>query len=1505
MGYTREEVIGRRIADIGVWYDPEERKNILLRLKQEKRFRDVHIRARTKSGEIRDIYMSGEIIRAGSNDFFLSLGRDVTDTLKAEKALRESESRFRLLIENAPDGIFVQTQGRFAYLNRAALCIYGARSAAELIGKPFLNFIHPDSRDAVRERARLVTEEKKQIPPQDQVHLRLDGTTIDVSVSVVPIRYEGLDGGLVFVRDNAERKEAEKALRESERRYRSLFENMLEGYAYCRMLFEHDEPKDFVYLDVNGSFETLTGLNNVIGKKVSEVIPGIRESNPELLRIYGRVALTGKPERFETHVDPLGQWFSVSVYSPEKEHFVAVFDVITERKRAQAALQEAHNRLDQIIEYLPDATFVIDADRKVIAWNRAIEQMTGISKGEMVGKGNYEYAMPFYGERRPIIIDLAFLPDEEFEKRNYDAVHRSAYALYGEAYVPKAYGERGAYLSATASKLRDASGRVIGAIESIRDVTDRKRAEEALRRSEENYRSIFENSVEGIYQSTPEGRFISVNPAFARIFGYDSPQDAIDSITDIAGQFVDPEDRRRNLEILEEKGFLRLSEFKMRCKDGRIIWCRLSARAVRDDAGTIRLIEGMIEDINEKKLAEMAIHESERLLRNILEMLPVGIFLIDQAGKIDMANPAAREIWGGSRHVGIDRYGEYRGWWADTGKRIAPEQWNAARAIRNGEASINEAIEIESFEGTRKFILGSALPIRDRAGRIKGAIAVNQDITALKRAEKALREQARFLQVLIDSIPAPVFFKDREGRYIGCNDAFAKCIGRSRKAIVGKSVFDLTPRHLAEMYHAMDEKLFLDRSIQVYEQIAQYADGSPHDVIFSKAVFTDEAGNLKGLVGVMLDITEQKKVQTALKEREEHYRALYESSNEAVFIFDECRLFDCNPAAEAIFGLKKDRFLEIRPWTFSPPCQPDGSESMERAKEWLTKAFKGATVRFEWRFTKSDGAILDAMVSLNPLEIQGKHLVQAIVSDVTERKRVEELYRMLSDKSLAGVYVVQDGVFKHLNTNAASYAGYAAEELVGRKSSFLVHPEDGQIARKHSSEMLRGGRQTPYEFRIIDKAGRVRWILETVTNIKYEGKPAILGNSMDISQLKEAQQKLEELQALESSVLSAIPHAVLGLESHRIIFANDSVETVFGWKPADIIGGELAVLFSSEASCEAVTRRIAAALQDGKVYSLEPEHPLVHRDGHALDCRVTAARIGSGPGNGLVAAFEDITERKRAQLQLLQSEKMASIGQLAAGVAHEINNPTGYVSSNLKTLSEYSGDLLEILGLYRDLLSEIHEVAEGKRTLSELQRRAGDIQAREKQIDVGYILDDVPALIRESREGTERIKEIVIALKNFAHPGEEKHTYSDINKNIESTLNVVWNEIKYKATVKKEFGDLPEVQCFPQQLNQVFMNILVNAAQAIRGNGEICVRTRAQEDSVIVDISDTGCGIPEEHIKKIFDPFFTTKEVGKGTGLGLNVAYNIVKKHSGHIDVRSKMDEGTTFSIRIPVHQPS
>ena len=277
-------------------------------------------------------------------------------------------------------------------------------------------------------------------------------------------------------------------------------------------------------------------------------------------------------------------------------------------------------------------------------------------------------------------------------------------------------------------------------------------------------------------------------------------------------------------------------------------------------------------------------------------------------------------------------------------------------------------------------------------------------------------------------------------------------------------------------------------------------------------------------------------------------------------------------------------------------------------------------------------------------------------------------------------------------------------------------------------------------------------------------------------------------------------------------------------------------------------------------------------------------------------------EKKQIEAQLLQSEKMASIGKLAAGVAHEINNPTGFVSSNLKTLSDYIEDIIGLFKEYRKLISKLKKNSgTSGPPLPEISEQVKRIVALEKEVDLDFVLKDIFELIDESKEGTERIKKIVQDLKDFAHPGQDKPKFADINQNMDSTVNVVWNELKYRADVSKDYGDLPQVQCYPQLLNQVFMNLLINAAQSIEKRGEINIKTRADNGYVEIKISDTGSGIPKENLYRIFDPFFTTKDVGKGTGLGLNVAYNIIKKHHGKIDVKSAVGKGTTFTIKIPV----
>jgi len=383
-------------------------------------------------------------------------------------------------------------------------------------------------------------------------------------------------------------------------------------------------------------------------------------------------------------------------------------------------------------------------------------------------------------------------------------------------------------------------------------------------------------------------------------------------------------------------------------------------------------------------------------------------------------------------------------------------------------------------------------------------------------------------------------------------------------------------------------------------------------------------------------------------------------------------------------------------------------------------------------------------------------------------------------------------------------------------------------------------------------------------------------------------------------------YAIYMLSPDGIVVSwNVGAERTKGYSAEEILGRHHSMFWTEE---DRLAGRPERLLEEATAHGrVDEEGWSVRKDGSRFwsFVSVTALRDPAARLIGFAKVTHDLTERRRADeeksrlsAQMLQGQKLQAIGQLSAGIAHEINNPVGYILSNLNTMGEYCQDLRRLLKIAASAAAAREKGGDPGEALKEYRRIAEDIQADHLIADLGDVVSDC-------KLGGEKIRDIVRSLREFSHVDEGELRPADLNKCLEDALRICWNELKYKAEVHKDYQkDLPLVPGYPQRLGQVFINLLVNAGQAIEKRGEIFLSTRVDGEYAVVCVKDTGRGIAPEHLSKLFEPFFTTKEVGTGTGLGLHVAYKIVNAHRGKIDIRSVLGQGTEFTVRIPLAGP-
>lgn len=744
--------------------------------------------------------------------------------------------------------------------------------------------------------------------------------------------------------------------------------------------------------------------------------------------------------------------------------------------------------------------------------------------------------------------------------------------------------------------------------------------------------------------------------------------------------------------------------------------------------------------------------------------------------------------------------------------------------------------------------------------------------------------------------------------------------------------------------------------ISVFEVKFRRKDGSLVETRMSIRPYKNPDNNIDYFIGIVEDVTEQKILQEKVRVNENKYRQLFEKSNDAIIFILGDKIVQFNNKARELFEIPINRktisFKDLR-----IEDQSNDSDSLDLVTQYYQLALEGKLNKFEWLLKSFSGKRLHCEVSVSAIEIEEEKQLLAIIRDVTEKKEAEkklkeseERYRSLVDSLPVGVLRSKiNGEIIFVNNKLAEIGGFdRPDEFVSYYKNMIEIYKNKADRESIISKLAKGETvNTVLEVKTKESKSRFVNIISSPKLTEKKGVENVTTIAEDITEKLKLEKKLKERDEMLLSVVDSFPFELSVIDiSGEVIVQNDFSKKLYG----DHVGEHFEELLTTEEAkvrweedCKEVMkgkimdyelpvekkgrisylRRIKTPLKsNGKIsgiinMSIDVSDRMrlqkeieQHRDNleHIVKSRTKEVRNLNdklrGTNDELSAANQYlisqkkelellINELKQTQEQLIQSEKMASIGILTSGIAHEINNPINFISSGLTGLEIIITDILEALNEYSASHCNMNVDCEWKNKFDEVDNAH---RIAESKVNL-------PKLIDTMRTGVQRTTEIVKGLRTFSRLDVEHMLPSNINELIDSSLVILKNKYKGKVEIVKNYSFFEQVNCFPGKLGQVFLNLLLNSIQAIEKKGVIEIITRKVEkiNSVEVRIKDNGKGIPPEIRKKIFDPFFTTKAVGEGTGLGLSIAHSIISEHNGNIEVFSKQDRGTEFIITLPL----
>jgi len=487
---------------------------------------------------------------------------------------------------------------------------------------------------------------------------------------------------------------------------------------------------------------------------------------------------------------------------------------------------------------------------------------------------------------------------------------------------------------------------------------------------------------------------------------------------------------------------------------------------------------------------------------------------------------------------------------------------------------------------------------------------------------------------LVESTSDFFYLVDARGRYLFANGCYLRQQKHELDEIIGKNYADL---HAAEETRVFQEQLRQVIASGESHQKEHFSAATGQVFLRTYSPARDPAypDRINAITIVSKDITKMKTLEQELREKENRYHTLFETANDAILVGDFHRIIDCNKKSLDLFRCTKDRLMGTAPEELSPLLQPDGALSREKSLVLLHNAMDGEPQSFEWRFRRLDGESFDSEVSMSAMELGGRRYVQTLIRDVSELKQAEALYRIIAESSYAGVYMVQEGKFIYLNTNAARYVGYTPEEMIGGAAIDIIHPADRESARRCAVDMLKGVRTAPYEFRVVDKEGGIRWIMETLRAVEYRGRRAILANSMDVTELKAMEASLRLSEERYRTIVENMTDGYYEVDlTGKFLFINDAFATTAGYRKEEVLGRVFQDFVDEEqaANGRRVFGRVFATGEPVKGF----EWQIRDRQGEkmTLEVSIILIRDDENRPRGFRGIARDITERRRAEKQI-------------------------------------------------------------------------------------------------------------------------------------------------------------------------------------------------------------------------------------------------------------------------------